>query len=496
MNTTPDSSPNPQTFRNWAFAGVSIFAVASYFNIPDVSWKFFQHLFLGRWIIANNDIPSTSLWIFNGDSNFRLGGSWLFNLFIAGIDRQFGPVGVSIAKELLLVAVIASWALMFGRLAKDKVFGFLLSILLASGVLLVNQTTPGLIALALFVLFITAAREFLSQPCFVNGSKLFLLAVIYVNIHPSIFGAILIAVLVNRFELKKYSTIVCYFLISFLALFIRPYPFTQLAQFGIEFKAFIGEVAFHLDPVNITNHELGLLLALFAGIVFFIARMKSAMRGETIIALAMLLILGLSCKNYAAYVAVYFAVMIAILKPDLDDRLQDKFEQTNLKLLTFVKKIPLTAGVFFLFSLGVVFASRTISLARTQVLWPVKESEVISKNIKLFPLVQTPEVGSFLNYKLFLDNSAMVPQIIVSDFLKYSDYRLYLATQGLCDLKPGWRDVFSRINPNSIICPVNSPMFFLLGANPEWKMLTPEDKNLRLNNSNKRAIYALFARNI
>lgn len=226
-----------------AFAAVAVAPIRNY--------DFFWHLATGRWIVEHGALPLTDPFALASERHAWINGEWLFQLFAYALHEAFGLAGLSVVRALLAAAIftIAFVASKRDLLATPVAF---------AGAMQTFDFRPSGFAL-LFVVLALSARSWIAHG---------VIAIVWINVHPSALLAPGIAALVTRRPAPV--------LASLAGLLVNPYGWRALAA-PLELMAFVRSGAFvnaEWLPSRVAQFPL-LYLLLLAGIGAFIVK-----RGE------------------------------------------------------------------------------------------------------------------------------------------------------------------------------------------------------------------------
>jgi hypothetical protein len=169
---------------------LALFLLLSVVSVTPIrSYDFFWHLATGRWIADHHALPASDPFSLSSDRVAWVDGEWLFQLGAWGVDAAGGETAISIARALVVAAIVLAGVLFAAREAGTG--GAL--VLAALGLMGANHrltARPETVATLLLVL----ALAVLFRPITRYSALAFLaIVVVWVNVHPSALLAPLLA---------------------------------------------------------------------------------------------------------------------------------------------------------------------------------------------------------------------------------------------------------------------------------------------------------------
>ena len=231
------------------FAPIALFlafALASFGPIRN--YDFFWHLATGRWIVDHQALPLTDPFAVASDRHAWINGEWLFEVIAYAAHAMVGLAGMSVVRALLAAAI---FTLIFFESRRDV----LVTAIAFAGAMQTFDLRPSSVALLFVVLAITA-RSWIGHA---------ILAVLWINIHPSAILAPGIAALSTRRAAPAIA--------SAVALLINPFGWRALVA-PLELMSYVSSGAFvnaEWLPSRVAQFPL-LHLCVFGGAVLFIMR--------------------------------------------------------------------------------------------------------------------------------------------------------------------------------------------------------------------------------
>lgn len=231
------------------FAPIALFVALALASFgPIRNYDFFWHLATGRWIVEHHALPLTDPFAVASDRHAWINGEWLFEVIAYLTHAIVGLTGMSIVRALLAAAI---FTLIFFKSRRD----LLVTAIAFAGAMQTFDLRPSSVALLFVVLAITA-RSWIAHA---------VIAVLWINIHPSAILAPGIAALSTR----RVAPVIA----SALALFVNPFGWRALIA-PLELMSYVSSGAFinaEWLPSRITQFPL-LHLCVLGGALAFIMR--------------------------------------------------------------------------------------------------------------------------------------------------------------------------------------------------------------------------------
>lgn len=291
-----------------------LLVLASYFCAPIHHPNFYFHLLLGNWIRAHGALPTMDYWSAAGEGAPFYATNWAFDVAVSWIEQAWGEQGLLNFKLLLFVSFIGLIASALSRRSGSRFLGAALTALIAAGVFESSSLEPDVIGWGLFFFCFDSFLQLMRSENFARGlAKLFLLLIIYVNVHASAYLVIagILAALptASAFNGRQKTALAA---AAALAAFCTPYLGGQLLPVT---SAFFVELAHHalLHPRagTLFHYPTAFVLLLW---MLLLACLQQSPRsiGARELALLVLLTLGaLMAVDYSPYAIIALGYAVA-----------------------------------------------------------------------------------------------------------------------------------------------------------------------------------------
>jgi hypothetical protein len=170
--------------RRTPFVLFLLFSLAAFGAIR--SYDLFWQLATGRWIVEHRGLPLTDPFALASEQREWIDGEWLYEVALYGAHSLVGLEGLSIVRGLL-AALIFTLAFLHARRETETHVALLASAVAFAGAMAVLDLRPSGVA-ALMVVLMLAAKPFWARV---------LIAVIWINVHPSALLAPIIGALAS-----------------------------------------------------------------------------------------------------------------------------------------------------------------------------------------------------------------------------------------------------------------------------------------------------------
>jgi hypothetical protein len=180
--------------RDRLIAGGFAIAVALAAIAPIRNYDFFWHLATGRWIIEHRAFPGSDPFAVASDTHTWINGEWLFEVAVHVLHSLVGLSGLSFVRGLFTALLFTSIFILTRRMGEDtagssrSAVALLLTAIAFAGAAATLDVRPASVAM-LFVVVALVSRTALAHA---------LLAIVWINVHPSALLAPGIAALTTR----------------------------------------------------------------------------------------------------------------------------------------------------------------------------------------------------------------------------------------------------------------------------------------------------------
>jgi hypothetical protein len=191
---------------------------------PIRSHDLFWHLATGRWIVEHRALPVMDPFTIASDRVEWINGSWLAQIFAYGLHAVTGTTALSIVRGLCAGILFTLIYLLAARNAKPHIAVVLTAVAFA-GALPILDVRPASLA-ALFVVLAIELRSWIAHA---------VLAVLWINIHPSA----LLAPVIGAFATRRVAVVIA----GAIGLLINPYGIKAITA-PVTLMSFVGSGQF------------------------------------------------------------------------------------------------------------------------------------------------------------------------------------------------------------------------------------------------------------
>lgn len=426
--------------------------------------EFFEHLARGHWIAANKSLPDHYLWASPGIHEWK-DPNWLFEVLLSLTETHLGEKGLIVVKMSLIFLALSSMSLLFSSLAKNKFFGTLLSLIVASGFFVDGDLSPSYFALPLLCLFF-----YFIQKDKLNLLLLFFISYALVNVSAALSLVLLLSLFIIKSR-KEFLTITILLLFAFLS---PPYWGTHLLHgLNYELSTLSWDILLQRSAANIYDFRFAFLLLIWVLIALFSDKQKLLSIRMIFLFSALSVVISLASNHYLAFALVFSACIAARLWDD-NNNLAKGLGLLSKKL----SKVSPLGIIWVLFAICIITVRPRIYYPVSYALLPKLEVDTaIARGLKL-PIYHDSFVGSYLSYRFSMANikpgdtvlstpqSEAFPSLISS-----IDARSAQIGHLARNLNPIFLVYFDFLSPKSVICRQSDPIYSVLIRDPRWKAI-------------------------
>lgn len=196
--------------RSQRIVPIALFIVFTIAAIAPIrSYDLFWHLATGRWIVEHRALPLTDPFTIGSDRVEWINGSWLAQVVAYGLHAITGTRGLSILRGVCAAILFTLIYLFAARNSKPHIAMALTALAFAGAMPILDVRPSGLAAL--FVVLAIELRSWIAHA---------LLAVLWINVHPSA----LLAPVIGAFATRRMAVVAA----SAVGLLINPYGFKAI----------------------------------------------------------------------------------------------------------------------------------------------------------------------------------------------------------------------------------------------------------------------------
>ncbi len=452
-----------------------ILVLGSYLCSSIYSPAFFGHLTIGHWIVSSFEVPSVNLWTLAGSGAQWKSESWLFELLLAQAEHFFGERGLVIIKLLLFFGVtgVLSWC--YSSRSKDFFFGTAVACIVSCGALLGACLEAQTVGFLYFILVLEISYR-LQDASSSKGlfAAFFLLAASYANVAASALGALIVlAFFVCRgggtFSFNRRALFIA--LIFFLAQLVSPYSGAQLLSVAKEVCHSLS-LALNLqsNPATVYSYPAAFLFLLLVVLGFFWHYSPRGLEASELLLLASVSCLGLAEHTYLPYALIIAGLNCALIWGRADANSLGNLGLGLLHLKRQLAKIPPLGLLWVLLCLVIVNVAGLLKAPMTNILLPAAEMDYVLEQKLAFPILHESAVGPYLQYRLANAQGELRQLPSITPRTAVLAPELARAEAKLRDLQPGWEDYFRLLNPRTVICRRQTPIYEVLKRDNSWEL--------------------------
>lgn len=438
---------------------------------PDLWW----HITVGKWIIANFNIPSVDIWNTYHQGHSWLSYSWLAETLFAFFELKYGLLGLGILKLVLALLFCFISFITISSIAKDKILGSVIALVSCIACFSHFELRPQTFTwIFLTLILYSLTRENLDIKK--KALWIFVLMMLWANTHiSSIIG--LIAIYFFSLENKLWSK-EAFFLtfVGLAATFATPY-------FGAQWFTLL-EKSFHpftfifireFQPVSLYQAEAGISLLLIVVLVLMIVDKPSTISSFKFCLAVGFTLLAWTIQKFMPFALIVLGFELAMVTGYLIKFSHSEINSLFVKaILSVSQKIRESSFISITIFITILISSSLISLTRflenpvNKKYIPEAAVDYIQSAHLPSPLLNSFDTGGYLIYR-FSDSSGIPTQTVAIDgrtnVTPPEILRDFIATyRG----ENNWQDLLKRISPKTILWEASSPFTSLLRENTNW----------------------------
>lgn len=448
---------------------------------PDLWW----HIVIGRWIIANRDVPHVDYWNLFGAGQPWRAYSWLTDAMFAAVNHSAGPVGLLYLQIVFALALAISFCYVTYRLAGDAPIGLLLGGF--STVACFNHFTlrpQVLVWIWAAWVVLLSERLYRGEPLRKVAPWLFFVAMLWANCHLTAALGLIIVVLWS-FSKEGLRTTAGGAAAYFLGTLATPYlggEWVTLAKKSghpLKFQA-IAE----FQPATILQYSTGFLIIAFAVVIALLVSDPRRFRIGAAVCAAGFLAAGLAVVKFLPFgvfmlgglAAVWFSSANRELAADgeISEQALESLGGLGEGLVRYSRWAHgLSTGLFLplAFVCWSVITVKILGLSRNPInlgVTPQTSVDFIKDNNLPKPILNEFGAGGYLMYR-FTDEQGK-PELLVpidgrTNVNSPEAWEMYTASfLG----KREWRKFIDVVKPQTILWRQGSAFTALLFASGEW----------------------------
>lgn len=445
---------------------------------PDLWW----HIAVGRWILAEGQVPHTELW-----NTFALGKpwyaySWAPEVIFAATEASRGIAGLLLLKGGLSFLLVALCAISLSSISRNWILGTALAAVATLACQNYFGLRPQVLSWICFALSLAIADRLSTS----GNKKLLLLNILvftaWANSHlTAVFG--ILAGLIwcwGKTKHKVLSTCLLFVGSAFLGTLFTPYFggewITMLSKTGHPLShIYISE----FQPTNLYNAGAGLTLILAVLLGLFAHYSGKSISVIHLISAAGLVLLGFTIQKFLPFAALFCASSVASIWQDSQSR-DVSLGHLGEGITRGTNKIesvsPLgIAGLLLLCLLGsakniAALDSSGLDFKRT----PIRAVDFMLENNTPLPLMNTFDDGGYLLYRYNTSKQDTIVTVPIDGRTNINDPDIVSLFLSALRGAGNWRDYIEKTKPGSILWKSGTALSSLLLLDADWCQVYPE----------------------
>ena len=447
-----------------------VVALGTYIAGPIVDPDLWWHITVGRWILANNKVPTFEHWNLFAVGEPWVAYSWMPETILALIDRSFGVVGLAYAKLSLGVLTSLSFIIVFSKMSKNWFFGALIG---------------GLCTFAIYNHFTLRPQTFIwiyfSWTILVTDlirrdgirlKHLIMLAFcffLWANTHlSSAIGLLFVAAwLIGEKGLRVASIAV---ITGFVATLITPYFGREwLTLFSKAGHPFAHRAIAEFQSATIMQYPTGFLVIMFILLLAFAIETSHRAEFSKLAICSFLSLIGLAVVKFLPFAYLSIAALLALYWRDfsLKSKSSGLFEGIS-RLQRLVQSLPYS-GLSFVFICWSIVSCAGILQQPLDKRVPVEALDFIVNNKLKFPLLHGFGEGGYVMYRLSDQEGRLEQKVVIDGRTNVTPNDVWSKFLEAHKGKENWHQYLDLVEPQTVLWHSDTPFSSLLLAGGEFK---------------------------
>lgn len=436
---------------------------------PDLWW----HITVGRWIIANQEIPTVDHWNMWGAGRPWRAYSWAPEILAAWIDAWWGIHGLYLLKVVLGVSFAGSVLWMCGRIARDYTFGVLIGALAVTACFSHFTLRPQSFIWILFALLIERVdRVFHTE---LTRRDLFFVAflmMLWSNTHlTAVLGLLVIALWgVSSPSLHKNRTALWLLLSGFIGTLCTPY-------FGGEWITLLSKASHPFQhraiaefrAATLFDYTAGFLILLSVLFFLFLHYQPRFIRAGQLVLATVSILLGAAIIKFIPFAAIVLAALLGVFWRNRQEQMTfGAIGEGILRLSNLVSRIPREGLAFLLFVFMILNIHKGWRAPLNTQFVPKDAVDFIQAHNLPTPVLSTFGDGGYLMYRY--SDSRGNPEFLVpiDGRTNVTDPAVLKLHQKALRGYQSWRAYIERTKPGTILWRNEGALVAILLEREEW----------------------------
>ena len=433
---------------------------------PDLWW----HITIGKWIIANKEIPYVDYWNMFAVSKPWQAYSWSNEIVYAFIDDQFGILGLLSLKLILSILLAFSFFYCLGKISKDWFFGGLLGMYVTAACFNHFTLRPQALVWIYFISLIYTLELISTKGVnYKNLSAVFLIMLFWANTHLTTVIGIFTIYCWLAFR-NSSKDLVFTLAVGFIGTLFTPY-------LGAEWITFLTKSSHPFDysaiaefkPANILQYSTAFILVLLAVLLLFLHFVPTLLSITKIVWGSILCIGGLAVVKFIPFAIIAIACLLARMWKEAKDKDSfGNFAEGIERLRKFYDWLPKEGLAFLFIVFGIINFTKSWNNPLGHEVIPVAAVDFIEEKNLEHPILNEFGRGGYLMYR-FSDSKGELEHLVPIDGRTNVNspevWKMYLNAK---DGNLKWQEYIDKVNPNTILWRTGSPFVSLLIAQDDW----------------------------
>lgn len=445
---------------------------------PDLWW----HITVGRWIVANQQVPHQDYWNTFGAGHFWRAYSWSNEIVLALVDRHFGGPGLLISLLILGAALVGSLMLFFSSIARDFVFGTWLAVYSVLGFYNHFTLRPQVLVWIFFAGVLASCEKLLKGRKKVHYFCLALLGCFWANTHLSAFLGLFAVIGWLAFR-APHSVTVLATLSFLLGTLLTPYLGGEwITFFSKTDHPFAFKEISEFQSATIMQFPTIFILLLIVLLITLAFTTRIRFSFGPLFVTGALSVLGLAVVKFIPFSIIALAAWVASVWSELRTQKPDRpgLFEALMKAREWCATLSpqLLSGIAFLcLSITIVEVNKVLKTPLEPAMVPKDAVDyMIAKNLP-HPWLNEFGMGGYMMYRLSDANGTPHYTVPIDGRTNVNPIEIWNLHSASLKGKENWREYIEKVGAKSILWREGGPFITLLNTSKEWCKVYPERKD-------------------
>jgi len=445
---------------------------------PDLWW----HIAVGRWIVANGQVPTVDIW-----NMFALGEpwraySWSNEVVVAFVDTHFGAHGLLTLQFVLAGLLGLSLGLVYRSISRDGFIGAVLGVFATLACHNHFTLRPQSLVWILFGIVLALADR-IATDGLTRRRALALAGVMCLWANSHITTALGIAALAAWIFVGRASIglVVQSCLIAFVGTLLTPY-------WGGEWLTFLSKTGHPLQlqaiaefaPATIMQHSTAFLILSAAMFGVFVVRRPTIVEPAKLILAGGFSIGALAVVKFLPFSVIVWCALIALVwrRTREEPAILGNLGEALLRLRRLVDALPYEGLSFLVICTIIVNVYNVWPEPVSRSIVPIDAVDFIEKHQLAHPVLNDFGRGGYMMYRFSRNDGTIEHPVPIDGRTNVTPKEVWEKAHAAFQGQARWKEYLDLVKPETILWKSESPLVSILVAEGEWCVVfrggTPE----------------------